>query len=130
MNTPTTRRESRGFHTVKTTDQNLVAATPTLVLFNDADVFDPHNWHDPVGANPERIVVDEPGLYEIIAEVDFAAAAADVDLVEILIGGAAVANQSITQIAAGNLSMCTVATRQQLAAAAQITIRATSSGRG
>ena len=94
-----------GCELIKSTPQNLGANTPAEVVFTDADVFDPHNWHDP-SVNPENIVVGEAGLFLIYAQVNFAAiaaAAGDLNSVTLLHNDNPVAGPfSVVQLAAGN----------------------------
>lgn len=57
----------------RTTDQTGVATSPTVtnVVFNGTDEVDTHAYHDPGGANPDRIIIPsgKDGKYFFFAEL-------------------------------------------------------------
>lgn len=61
-----------------TTFQAIPNAALTAMIFNDADSFDTDNLHDPLGANPSRIIATAlaQGSFSVWANVVFAANAA------------------------------------------------------
>jgi hypothetical protein len=62
----------------RTTDQTLTNGADTAVIFNGTDELDTDAFHDPAGANPERIIIPagKAGKYLISAAVLFAAGTA------------------------------------------------------
>jgi hypothetical protein len=48
----------------------------TDILFAGADEYDPKNWHNPSGANPERVTVSVSGLYLLTANLSIMPASA------------------------------------------------------
>jgi len=85
----------------KTTAQAASVGADDPIEFGDADIFDPNLWHDPTGADPENIVVSEPGLYLINALLNIDAIAASVSEAWITVEGTTIARNTATPPAAG-----------------------------
>ena len=103
---------------LRLTVQTITTSTSTTILFTTADEYDPRAWHDPGGANPERITPGEIGRYLVICNVVWAANATGRRYNSVVVNAVTLERINLSPVENGEITATTLVTEVAISNAA------------